>query len=142
VRRTGGKAARYLLTGSIAAVVDTGAFALLLPLALGVPVTATLSFLVASICNYLMSANFVFGAAHSVGGYFRFLAGAAVGLALNVGLTVWLAALLPRLVPLLLPESLSALLPDLAIVAKIIAIIVATAFNFTINLLIIFKPKN
>jgi putative flippase GtrA len=132
-----GKAARYLLTGSLAAIVDTGIFALLLPLALGLGITATLSFFVASICNYWTSAGFVFGAARSVAGYFRFLAGAVVGLGLNVGLTIWFVSLLPGLVP----EAWAARLPDLAIVAKIIAIVIATVFNFAINLLVIFKPR-
>jgi putative flippase GtrA len=141
VSRTSGKAARYLLTGSLAALVDTGSFALLLPLALGLGLTATLSFIVASICNYWTSAGFVFGAARSLGGYFRFLAGAVVGLGLNVGLTVWLAGLLPGLLPGLVPETLAARLPDLAIVAKVIAIVIATVFNFAINLLIVFKPR-
>jgi putative flippase GtrA len=135
---TSGKAARYLLTGSLAAMVDTGTFALLLPLGLGLGLTAMLSFIVASICNYLTSAGFVFGAARSVGGYFRFLAGAVVGLGLNVGLTVWLAGLLPGVVP----EGWAARLPDLAIVAKVIAIVIATVFNFAINLLIVFKPRS
>jgi putative flippase GtrA len=117
--------------------VDIVVFALLLPLTLGLVFSATLSFLVASLCNYWISAGFVFGALKSVSGYFRFLAGAAVGLALNVGLTVWLSGVLPRFVPL----ALAAELPDLAIIAKVMAIIIATIFNFAINLLIVFRPK-
>lgn len=136
-----GKAARYLLTGGSAAVVDTLAFAGLLAAGLAILPAATLSFLVASVWNYWLSARFVFHAARSLGGYLRFLAAATIGLAINVGLTFWLAGLLPRLVPALLPAGLAALLPPLAIVAKIIAIGVAFVFNFAINLLVVFRPK-
>lgn len=138
MRHLGGKATRYLLTGGLAALVDTGVFALLLPLTLGLGVSATLSFIVASVCNYWTSATFVFGASRSVSGYLRFLTGAVVGLAMNVGLTVWFAGVLPGIVP----SALAAGLPDLAIVAKICAIVIATIFNFAINILIVFKPKN
>ncbi|WP_439534046.1 GtrA family protein [Polymorphobacter sp.] len=137
MKSTGSKAARYLVTGSLAAVVDTLTFALLLPLGLGLAVTATLSFLAASICNYCTSAGFVFDSQRSIAGYFRFLAGAVIGLGLNVGLTVWFAGLLPGLVP----ASLAARLPDLAIIAKLLAIVIATVFNFAINLLVVFKPR-
>lgn len=123
-RPIAGKAARYLLTGGTAAVVDLGGFAALHRTGLPVPVAATLSFLVASVVNYWLSSRHVFGAARSLPGYLRFLAAAVLGLALNVGLTILLSATLP---PLL---------------AKLIAIAVAFLFNFTINLLIVFRPAD
>lgn len=134
-------AARYLVTGGLAAAADIAAFSMLLPLELGLPLTATLSFLVGSIVNYWTSASFVFDSPRSMSGYSRFLAGALVGLALNVGLTVWLAAALPPIVAQLLPADAAARLPDVATVAKVIAIAASTVFNFAINLLIVFKPR-
>lgn len=123
-RPIAGKAARYLLTGGTAAVVDLAAFALLLRTGLPVAAAATLSFLVASVVNYWLSSRHVFGAPRNFSGYLRFLAAAVLGLGINVGLTTWLSATLP---PLL---------------AKLIAIAVAFLFNFTINLLVVFRTED
>ena len=121
-----GKAARYIVTGSISAVVDIGVFAGLLPLGLGIAVTATLSFLVASVCNYWLASRHVFGAARSLTGYGKFLIGASLGLLINVGLTAWLVAHSP--------------LPPVA--AKIVSIGVAFVFNFAVNLLVVFRTRD
>ena len=127
---TGGKAARYLLTGGSAAFVDTGVFAAMLAAGMTILPASILSFLVATLVNYGLSARFVFGTAHSIGGYLRFLGAAMIGFAINVGLTTWLADVLPRHVP----ADIAAVLPRLAIVAKVIDIAVAFFVNFAINL--------
>ena len=124
MRDTIGKAGRYLLSGGAAAVVDLSAFAALLHLGLVIPVAASLSFGLGTICNYWLSSRHVFGAARSMPGYLRFLAFATLGMALNVGLTTLFVATTP--------------LPPLA--AKTISIAAAFVFNFTLNLLVVFRP--
>jgi putative flippase GtrA len=136
-RGIAGKAGRYLVTGSVAAIVDIGVFSALFALGVAVPIGATVAFLVATVCNYWISAPFVFGAGRSLGGYLRFLAAAAFGFLINVGLTIWL----PGPLALLLPAALVVLLPPLPIVAKVIAIGVAFVFNFAVNLLVVFRPQ-
>ncbi len=120
LRRQG---SRYLLTGGSAAVVDTGIFAL--ELAAGVPLipAATLSFLVATVVNYLLTSRFVFHREPTLRRYLMFLAAASLGLVLNVALTAFLAAHTP--------------LPPVA--AKVASIAVTFVFNFAVNALLVFR---
>ena len=112
---------RYGLTGGLAAVADLGGFAVLLASGASLPIAATLSFLTATVVNYLLSARFAFGAAISVRGYLRFLMMASLGLVVNVGTTV-------------LAEKAG--LP--AILAKVVGIAVAFGINFMLNLALVF----
>ena len=82
---------------------------------------AVLSFLAATVVNYILSARFAFGAAISSRGYLRFLAAASLGLAINVGTTV-------------LASRLGAAL----LLAKLLGIAVAFVINFAINLTLVF----
>jgi putative flippase GtrA len=124
-RKVAGQGLRYLVTGSLAAIVDVGVFALLLRLGLAIPVAATISFAAASITNYWLTSRFVFQAKRSATGYLRFLAFALLGLALNVTLTTLLAAYTP------LPPVL----------AKVVAIGICFVFNFTMNSLFVFRDN-
>lgn len=112
---------RYGLTGGLAAVVDLGGFAMLLATGVPLALAAALSFLVATVVNYLLSAAFAFGAAISLRGYLRFLAVAALGLVVNVGVTV-------------LADALG--VPP--VLAKLVGIGVAFFVNFLLNLVLVF----
>lgn len=125
-RALGGKAARYLLTGGTAAVVDIGCFALALEAGITLVPAATLSFLVAAVVNYWLSSRFVFRQKRSMRGYLLFLAVATLGLILNVTLTALISAHTP------IPPVL----------AKVIAIGVAFVFNFTLNVLVVFRARD
>jgi putative flippase GtrA len=114
--------ARYFLTGGAAAVVDLGAFVILLSGGVGVAQAAVLSFLAALIINYFLSARFAFGRDVSARGFLVFAGFAAGGLLVNVGVT--LAAF----------EIIA-----IAFVAKVIGIGVAFLFNFAMNALIVFR---
>lgn len=124
-RQVAGQGLRYLVTGSLAAVVDIGVFALLLQQGLTIPLAATISFGAASITNYWLTSRFVFQAQRSATGYLRFLVFALLGLALNVTLTTVLAAYTP------LPPVL----------AKVVAIGISFVFNFTMNSLFVFRDN-
>lgn len=115
------KLARYGLTGGAAAVVDLGGFALLLGSGVPLPLAATLSFLIATVVNYLLSAGFAFGAPISAQGYLRFLSVACLGLVMNVGITVVVGA--------------TGTAPALA---KAAGILVAFGVNFLLNLTLVF----
>ena len=125
-RTTAGQASRYLLTGGTAAVVDICGFALGLRAGLPIIPAATLSFLAGALVNYLLSSRFVFRQRRSVRAYLLFLAVATLGLVLNVTLTTLIAAHTP--------------LPPVA--AKIVAIAISFVFNFTLNVLIVFRPRD
>ena len=120
LRRQG---SRYLLTGGSAAVVDIGVFAAELRAGLPLIPAATLSFLVATVVNYLLASRFVFHRAATVRRYFVFLAAASLGLVINVALTTVLVAHTP--------------LPPIP--AKIISIGVTFVFNFAVNALLVFR---
>lgn len=124
-RVVAGQASRYLVTGSLAAVVDVGVFALLLSGGLSIPLAATLSFAAASVANYWLTSRFVFQARRSAAGYVKFLVFALMGLGLNVTLTTLLSMYTP-LVP---------------VAAKIVAIGISFVFNFTVNSLFVFRAE-
>ncbi len=115
---------RYGATAGSAAIVDLGLFWLIHMAGVGVLVAAALSFLIATVVNYVLSARYVFDAANlSVEGYFRFLAGASLGFLVNVGIT-WAAHGLFGFAPIL---------------AKAIGIGVAFFANFALNKLFVFR---
>ena len=74
----------YLLTGSIAAIVETGLFTLLLKLSDQPLASSTLSFLLAATLNYSLCSRFVFKRRWAVKGLVKFLAAAPIGLIVNV----------------------------------------------------------
>lgn len=115
---------RYLLAGGTAAAVDIGGFALLLSLGVMDVLAAVLSFLVATVVNFSLSARYVFGGSTSFRTYLFFLLGASVGLMVNVGVTVGVMRLLS--VP--------------AILAKVAGIGCALCLNFVVNRMIVFRP--
>lgn len=79
---------RYTLTAGGAAIVDLGGFAALVFLDVAVALSAAISFLVATVVNYTLTARFVFGVTPSVRLYPRFLAAASAGFLFNVGVTM------------------------------------------------------
>ncbi|MFN4129499.1 MAG: GtrA family protein [Paracoccaceae bacterium] len=117
------KLMRYGLTGGLAAIVDLGGFAILLALGMFLPVAATLSFLTATVVNYVFSARFAFGSVISLRGYLRFLVFASLGLVTNVAVTILADA---------------AGLPP--VLAKGVGIAIAFGVNFLLNLAFVF-PK-
>jgi len=86
------KIAGYGCTGGLAAVVDVFGFWLLFQWGVPLVGAAVTAFLIASVCNYALSARFVFGRPISVAGYGKFLAAALLGAGINLGLTVALIA--------------------------------------------------
>jgi putative flippase GtrA len=113
----------YILTGGVAALVDLGLFALLWGQGLAVLLAAGLSFAVAMLVNYALSARFVFQQAYSVRDLGKFAAAATFGLVVNTGIT-----------------ALAFSLTELAIPSKIVGIGIAFILNFAINSLIVFRP--
>lgn len=116
------QASRYLLTGGSAAVVDIGLFWCALRLGLPIWPSAVISFLLATVVNYLLTARIVFGHRPSLTQYFAFLPFALVGLLINSTLT-WLFFHLGA--------------P--ALLAKGAAIGVTFVANFAMNALIVFR---
>lgn len=126
-RATLTKLGRYFCTAGVAAIVDAGGFALLTGLGhMPVPPSASLSFAVAAVANYLLSSRFAFHARPSWAGLARFLIGALGGFAINVGVTV----------------ACSSMLGLPAMLAKLVGIGIAFLANFAINLRFVFRPPN
>ncbi|PZX18783.1 putative flippase GtrA [Palleronia aestuarii] len=119
------KLRRYAVTGGLAAVVDLGAFAVLAAWGAAVPIAAVLSFLIANVANYLLSARFAFASRPSWRTYPLFLAAAGIGLCVNVAVTTIAASGMG--VPL--------------IAAKIAGIGVAFAVNFTLAYVVVFTRQ-
>ena len=120
-----GQFARYFVTAGIAAVVDVGGFALLYRAGLPIAVAAVLSFGLAAIVNYLLTARLVFGSRRSSRQFALFLGFATVGLLINVGLT-------------LIFVERAGFLPE---AAKICAIGIAFFANFSMNKFIVFRDR-
>lgn len=112
----------YAMTGGTAAVVDVGGFWLLSANGVATPVAATLSFLVAAVVNYQLSARLVFRHQTSARHFGRFLAAALVGLMVNVGVTTLAASAVPP------------------VLAKVIGIGVAFFINYLLAALLVFRP--
>ncbi len=116
LKRTTTKLLTYTLTAGTAAIVDAGGFLALLRAGLPATVAATLSFCIAAIVNYRLTAKYVFSRTATLSGFPRFLLGALGGMLVNVGVTTF--AVNEGLAPL---------------IAKISGIGVAFFVNFTIN---------
>lgn len=118
------KLVSYALTGGTAAVVDAGSFIVLLHAGLPVTLAGTVSFCIAAVVNYRLTARHVFSRNASLRGFLVFLLGALGGMLVNVGVTTF--AITEGLAPL---------------IAKILGIGVAFFINFAINSRIVFAPS-
>ena len=99
-----GKLMGYAMTGGVAAIVDLAGYVGLHSLGMAVTLAAALSFLLAALVNYLLSARFVFAAQTKASGFMLFLVFASLGFAINVGVTSYAQlhlALVPWLAKLL-----------------------------------------
>jgi len=114
--------ATYALTAGMAAVTDVGGFLALLRLGWWIEPAAALSFLLATVVNYLLSARFVFRHPPSARHYLRFLSVATLGFAVNTGITVGAIRLLET------PSWL----------AKVAAIAIAFFVNYTLAVRFVF----
>mgnify|MGYP005986684921 CR=1 FL=1 len=121
-----GQLVRYGGTGGLAAIVDLMGFVLLTQVGIGIALAAALSFLLATVVNYVLTARFVFVQKASWRGYGRFLLAAVSGFAVNVGMTVMMLRLF-------------GLSPA---VSKALGIAVAFFANFTLNALLVFPQDN
>lgn len=113
----------YALTGGTAAVVDAGSFIVLLHAGLSATLAGTVSFCIAAVVNYHLTARHVFSRDASMRGFLLFLLGALGGMVVNVGVTTF--AITEGLAPL---------------IAKVLGIGVAFFINFAINSRIVFAP--
>lgn len=118
------KLVSYALTGGTAAVVDAGSFIALLHAGLPATLAGTVSFGIAAVVNYRLTARHVFSRDASLRGFLLFLLGALGGMLVNVGVTTF--AITEGLAPL---------------IAKILGIGVAFFINFAINSRIVFAPS-
>lgn len=114
----------YALTGGTAAIVDAGSFIALLHAGLPATPAGTVSFCIAAVVNYRLTARHVFSRDTSLRGFLLFLLGALGGMLVNVGVTTF--AITEGLTPL---------------IAKILGIGVAFFINFAINSRIVFAPS-
>jgi putative flippase GtrA len=114
----------YALTGGTAAIVDAGSFVALLHAGLPAISAGTVSFCIAAVINYRLTARHVFSRDASLRGFLLFLLGALGGMLVNVGVTTF--AITGGVAPL---------------IAKILGIGVAFFVNFAINSRIVFAPS-
>lgn len=112
----------YLLTGGIAALVETALFTLLLKLSGQPLVSSTLSFLLAAVLNYSLCSRFVFKRRWALKGLVKFLAAAPIGLIVNVAVCLVMLSEFNLVPPL----------------AKASGIAIAFGVNFTVNRLWVF----
>lgn len=126
LRRIAGQAARYVVTGGTAAVVDSVGFWILTELEIGVALAAVLSFAVAAVVNYAFTARFVFAQRPTPRQFLGFFAMALIGLAVNVSITMVLA----------LQLGVS------PVPSKIVGIGVAFFINFSLNVWIVFRDRS
>lgn len=116
----------YAGTAGIAAVVDVGGFLLLHEFGLTLALAAAVSFLIATVFNYLLTARFVFNSPINGRGYLRFLSAASLGFIINVGATAGIV-LMWGLPP---------------VVAKTIGVGLAFFANFMLNAVFVFRPNS
>jgi putative flippase GtrA len=115
----------YTITGGIAAVVDTGGFALLINAKLNIALAGVISFCTAALVNYRLTSQFVFSREITIHGFTLFLFAALTGLTINVGVTVAGVYFFG--------------LPPVA--AKLAGIGTAFLINFGLNVGIVFRTK-
>ena len=118
------RVARYAATAGVAAVVDLGGFAALDALGVGTATAAALSWAVANVVNYRLSARHAFDTRPTLRLYPRFALAAALGAVVNVGVTVGLSV---------------AGMPDVA--AKAGGIGVAFAANYLLAARVVFARR-
>lgn len=90
------QALRFLLVGSTTVAIDYVVYNGLHWLGLAIPVAKTLSFVVATICAYLLNRHFTFGATGGREVVARFVVLYAVALGVNVGVNELALAALPE----------------------------------------------
>lgn len=115
----------YLITGGVAALVDISGLMFLVGAGMPLAWATCLSFLTASVVNYVFSARVVFRQSPTLVQYFRFLLGAFFGGAVNVTIT-------------LLGVHYFSLAPA---PAKIAGVAIAFLANFTVNVSIVFRRR-
>jgi putative flippase GtrA len=119
------KLVRYFCTAGVAAIVDVGGFAALSLTPLPIPVSAVISFCVATVVNYLLTSRFAFHRAPTLPGYGLFFVSALGGLLVNVTLTT-AGSLYLGIAPVL---------------AKILGVGAAFLVNFWLNLRVVFRDQ-
>jgi putative flippase GtrA len=119
------KLVRYFFTAGTAAIVDIGGFAALRLTPMPLAIAAVVSFLAATVVNYLLSSRYAFNQTATVRGYGLFLLAALGGLIANVSVTL----------------AGSFYLGIAPVFAKIIGVGTAFLLNFWLNLRVVFRPE-
>ena len=114
---------RYFFTAGTAAIVDVGGFALLCRTPIPVAASATTSFCMATVVNYLLSSRYAFNRPATLRGFGVFFVAALGGLLVNVSIT--------------LAGSLHLGFPP--VLAKLAGVSTAFLFNFWLNQRIVFR---
>lgn len=114
---------RYVLSGGAAALLDLGGFVLLSRHVDNTVLAASLSFLVAMVFNFVVSARYVFRTRSSWRRFAAFAGFALSGMAINIGITAGAVMLLAA------PGWL----------AKLGGIGIAFFYNFTVNRYLVFR---
>ena len=91
--------------------------------AISLTLAAVVSFLAASVVNYMLTARYVFHAPISLINYGWFLSAASLGFAINVGVTLYVSHILSVWPPL----------------AKAVGVGIAFFANFALNSLLVFR---
>lgn len=119
------KIVKYAGTAGVAAIVDIGLYWGLSELAVPLTAAAVVSFLVASVVNYLLTARYVFHSPIGLVNYGWFLSGASLGFAINVGVTLYFSHVVGVYAPL----------------AKMVGVGVAFFANFALNSQFVFRKS-
>lgn len=119
------KLLRYFFTAGAAAVVDVGGFAVLCWSSIPIAVSASTSFCLATVVNYLLTSRCVFNQMPTMQGYGVFFAAAVGGLLVNVSVTL-VGSLYLGIAPVL---------------AKIVGVGTAFLLNFWLNLRVVFRTR-
>ncbi|MEZ5936443.1 MAG: GtrA family protein [Alphaproteobacteria bacterium] len=120
------KIVKYAGTAGVAAIVDVGLFWGLSELAMPSVIAAAVSFLIASVVNYFLTARYVFHAPIGLANYGLFLSGASLGFAINVGVTLYCSTIVGLPAPL----------------AKLAGVGVAFFANFALNSVFVFRKSS
>ena len=120
------KIVKYAGTAGVAAIVDIGLFWGLSELAISLGIASVVSFLIASIVNYVLTARYVFHAPIGLVNYGLFLSCASLGFAVNVGVTLYFSNVVGLLAPL----------------SKLAGIGAAFFVNFALNSVLTFRKSS